>query len=163
MKVRCVPLVKFTTRKPLNYTRHCVPLEKFKWLETFYVIPAGTTQQAVYYLRELKFKNTDPVVVPASSKLFEAGVHIGRFRQFSFFIKVIQSNLVIRNFMVTLKLFLNAKCSLPLWSKLATGYGFLTTICSLSDHSLSPSLTILSQNNVGDCANFCGLLRKANF
>ena len=34
----------------------------------------------------------------------------------------IQSNLVIRNFMVTLKLFLNAKCSLSLWSKLAIGH-----------------------------------------
>ena len=32
---------------------------------------------------------------------------------------VLQSNLVIRNFLVTLKLFLNAKCSLSLWSKLA--------------------------------------------
>ena len=34
----------------------------------------------------------------------------------------IQSNLAIRNFFVTLKLFLNAKCSLFLWSKLAFGY-----------------------------------------
>ena len=31
----------------------------------------------------------------------------------------IQSNLVIRNFLVTLKLFLSAKCSLSLWSKTA--------------------------------------------
>ena len=31
---------------------------------------------------------------------------------------LVQSNLVIRNFLVTLKLFLNAKCSLSLWSKL---------------------------------------------
>ena len=40
-----------------------------------------------------------------------------------------QSNLVIRNFLVTLKLFLNAKCSLFLWSKLAFGHGkwFLNT------------------------------------
>jgi hypothetical protein len=32
---------------------------------------------------------------------------------------VVQLNLVIRNFLVTLKLFFNAKCSLSLWSKLA--------------------------------------------
>ena len=42
---------------------------------------------------------------------------------------MIQSNLAIRNFSVTLKLFLNAKCSLSLWSKLAFGRGkwFLNT------------------------------------
>ena len=34
----------------------------------------------------------------------------------------IQSNLVIGNFLVTLKLFLNAKCSLSLWSKLKIGH-----------------------------------------
>ena len=34
-----------------------------------------------------------------------------------------QTNLVIRNFLVTLKLFLNAKRSLSLWSKLAFGHG----------------------------------------
>ena len=34
-----------------------------------------------------------------------------------------QSNLVIRNFLVTLKLFLNAKSSLSLWCKLAFGHG----------------------------------------
>ena len=41
----------------------------------------------------------------------------------------IQSNLVIRNFLVTLKLFLNAKCSLSLRSKLTIGHGkwFLNT------------------------------------
>ena len=41
----------------------------------------------------------------------------------------IQSNLGIRNFLVTLKLFLNAKCSLSLWSKLTIGHGkwFLNT------------------------------------
>ena len=32
---------------------------------------------------------------------------------------VVQSHLVIINFLVTLKLFLNSKCSLSLWSKLA--------------------------------------------
>ena len=31
----------------------------------------------------------------------------------------VQSNLAIRNFLVILKLFLNSKCSLSLWSKLA--------------------------------------------
>ena len=34
----------------------------------------------------------------------------------------ILSNLVLRNFLVTLKLFLNAKCSLSLRSKLSTGH-----------------------------------------
>ena len=34
----------------------------------------------------------------------------------------IQSNLVIRNFLVTLKLFLNAKCSLFVWSKWQIGH-----------------------------------------
>ena len=36
---------------------------------------------------------------------------------------VVQSNSVIRNFLVTLKLFLIAKCSLSLWSKLTIGHG----------------------------------------
>ena len=36
--------------------------------------------------------------------------------------RLIESNLVIRNFLVTLKLFLNAKCSLSLWSKLTIGH-----------------------------------------
>jgi hypothetical protein len=35
----------------------------------------------------------------------------------------VQSNLVIRNILVTLKLILNAKCSLSLWSKLSIGHG----------------------------------------
>ena len=39
------------------------------------------------------------------------------------YIWIVQSNLVIRNFLVTLKLFLNAKCSLSLWSKLTIGHG----------------------------------------
>ena len=43
--------------------------------------------------------------------------------------KELQSNLAIRNFLVTLKLFLNAKCSLSLWSKWQIGHGkwFLNT------------------------------------
>ena len=58
---------------------------------------------------------------------------------------VIQSNLAKRNFSITLKLFLNAKSSLSLWSKLA--------ICSLSKRSLSPSLTILGyQKHTCGCA-----------
>ena len=36
-------------------------------------------------------------------------------------VKLLHSNLEIRNFLVTLKLFLNAKCSLSLWSKLTIG------------------------------------------
>ena len=42
---------------------------------------------------------------------------------------IVQSNLVIRNFLITLKLFLNAKCSLSLCSKLPFGHGkcFLNT------------------------------------
>ena len=54
---------------------------------------------------------------------------------------IIQSTLVIRNFLVTLKLFLSAKSSLSLWSKLA--FGSLTPICSLSKCSLSPRLTYI--------------------
>ena len=66
----------------------------------------------------------------------------------------VQSNLVIRNFLVILKLFLNAKCSLSLWSKLTSGHGksmgngALTPIStlskrSLSKRSLSLSLTVI--------------------
>ena len=57
---------------------------------------------------------------------------------------VLQSNCVIRNFWVTLKLFLNAKCTLSLWSKKVNGCGkwFLNTNFSLSNRSLSPSLTV---------------------
>jgi hypothetical protein len=42
---------------------------------------------------------------------------------------IVQSNLAIRNFLVALKLFLNAKCFLSLWSKLQIGRGkwFLNT------------------------------------
>ena len=54
--------------------------------------------------------------------------------------KEVQSNLMIRNFLVTLILFLNAKCSLSLQSKLTIGS--LTPICSSSKLSLSPSLTV---------------------
>ena len=41
----------------------------------------------------------------------------------------VQSNLAIRNFLVTLKLFLNTKCSLSIWSKSAFGHSkwFLNT------------------------------------
>ena len=35
---------------------------------------------------------------------------------------ILQSNLVIRNFLVTLKMFLKVKCSLSLWSKLLFGH-----------------------------------------
>ena len=57
----------------------------------------------------------------------------------------LQSNFAIRNFLVTLKLFLTAKSSLSLWSKckLVTGNGSLIQICSLSNRSLLPSLTVL--------------------
>ena len=48
---------------------------------------------------------------------------------------IVQSNLVIRNFLVTLKLFLNAKCSLSLWSKLTIGHGkwfLITNLCLIT-------------------------------
>ena len=56
----------------------------------------------------------------------------------------IQSNLAIRNFLVALKSFLNAKSSLSLWSKGQIGHRkwFLNTKCSLSNRSLLPSLTV---------------------
>ena len=62
-----------------------------------------------------------------------------------FIVNKIQSNLVVRNFLVTLKLFLNTKSSLSLWSKLAFGHGkwFLKTNLFHSKLSLSPSLTVL--------------------
>ena len=65
--------------------------------------------------------------------LIDYGGHSGLFRanqKNTFMIlQNIQSKLVIRNFLVTLKLFLDAKCSLSLWSKLTIGHGkwFLNT------------------------------------
>ena len=58
--------------------------------------------------------------------------------------KLAQSNLVIRNFLVTLKLFFNTKCFLSLWSKLTISHWkwFLNTNFSLSKHSLSPCWTV---------------------
>jgi hypothetical protein len=61
------------------------------------------------------------------AKLFFVEINILRFCQFWYQLKMlwnkfVQSNLVIRNFLVTLTLFLNAKCSLSLWSKLAIGH-----------------------------------------
>ena len=60
-------------------------------------------------------------------------------------LKHIQSNLVIRNFLVILKLFLNAKCSLPLWSQWSFGHEkwFLNTNLFLIKTFLSPSLTVI--------------------
>ena len=63
----------------------------------------------------------------------------------------IQSNLAIRNFLVNLKLFLNAKCSLmpnfpysyEVNGKLVTGNGSLIPISSSSKRSLLTSLTVL--------------------
>ena len=56
----------------------------------------------------------------------------------------IQSNLSIRNFLVALKLFLNAKSSLSSWSKWHLDHmkWSLIPICSLSNRSLLPSLTV---------------------
>ena len=55
--------------------------------------------------------------------LMKAPTYTGYLQQ------VVQSNLVIRNFLITLKFFLNVKSYLPLWSKLAFGHGkwFLNT------------------------------------
>ena len=77
---------------------------------------------------------------------------------------LIQSNLVIRNFLVTLKLFLNAKCSLSLWSKWQIGHGkwFLNTNFSLSNRSLSPSLTVFINLHyfLWDCKLCIGIIPK---
>ena len=56
----------------------------------------------------------------------------------------LQSNLAIRNFLVALKLFLNAKSSLSIWSKwqIGPGNGSLIPTCSLSNRSLLQSLTV---------------------
>ena len=59
---------------------------------------------------------------------------------------VIQSNFVIRNFLVTLKLFPNAKCSLSLWSKLAICHRkwFLNTNLFLIKTFLITKLIVLA-------------------
>ena len=57
---------------------------------------------------------------------------------------LLQSNLTIRNFLVALKLFLNAKNSLSLNGKLVIGNGSLIPICSLQNRFLLPSLTLLT-------------------
>ena len=52
--------------------------------------------------------------------------------------RIVQSNLAIRTFLVALKLFLNAKSSLSLWSKWQIGHGkwFLNTNLFLIKHFL---------------------------
>ena len=63
------------------------------------------------------------------------------------FLKMIklQSNMAIRNFLVALKFSLIPKVPYPyeVNGKLVTGKGSLIPICSLSNHSLFPSLTVL--------------------
>ena len=69
----------------------------------------------------------------------------------------IQSNLVITNFMVNLKLFLTPNVPYlyeVIW-QLFTGNGFLKPISSLSNRSLSPSLTVLSAKS-WQMGNLCG-------
>ena len=63
----------------------------------------------------------------------------------------VQSNLATRNFLVALKLFLNAKSSLSLWSKRQIGHRkwSLIAICSLWNRSLLPSLTVLEIKTFG--------------
>ena len=72
----------------------------------------------------------------------------------------IQSNLMIWNFLVTLKLFLNAKCSLSLWSKLTIGHRkwFLNTnFVPYQNVPLSPSLTVLllPSQFLSDIGTYC--------
>ena len=71
-----------------------------------------------------------------------------------------QSNLVIRIFLVTLKLFLNAKRSLSLWSKLTIGHRkwFLNTnFVPYQNVPLSPSLTVLllPSQFLSDIGTYC--------
>ena len=70
-----------------------------------------------------------------------------------------QSNLVIRNFLVTLKLFLNAKCSLSLWSKLTIGHRkwFLNTNLFLIKTFLITKFdcTLLEENQMGELYLLC--------
>ena len=63
--------------------------------------------------------------------------------------ELVQSNLAIRNFLVTLKFFLMPKVPYPyeVNDKLVTGNGSLIPICSLSNRSLLPSLTVLGIYN----------------
>ena len=75
-----------------------------------------------------------------------------------------QSNLVIRNFLVALKLFLNANCSLFLWSKLKIGNGkwFLNTNLFLIKTFLITKFDCTIHNNLQkECqVKFPHLVRK---
>ena len=100
-------------------------------------------------------------------------VHLVIIANLKFKKNYIQSNLAIRNFLVTLKLFLNAKSLLSLWSKWQIGHRkwFLDT---LSNRSLLPSLTIryIGTSKVRPlpidrkfnfCHQFSKLLKKRNW
>jgi len=86
--------------------------------------------------------------VTINSALKSQGSKFLTIKSTNWYIFLLYSNLAIRNFLVTLKLFLNAKCPLFLCSKWQIGHGkwFLNTyvpICSLSKSSLLPSSTVL--------------------
>ena len=72
------------------------------------------------------------------------------FEKSAFSMFHIQSNLAIRNFLITLKLFLNAKSSLSLWSKLAIGHGkwFLNTNLFLIKQFLITKFDFLSLRQI---------------
>ena len=91
---------------------------------------AGCIVESVYKLSEIFFPPKDHRKRPYIS--LPIHLETSGYYEFLFgpsFDYIIQSNLVIRIFLVTLILFLNAKCSLFLWSKLTIGHGkwFLNT------------------------------------
>ena len=67
-------------------------------------------------------------------------INLLNYEYFSSELLKYNQNLAIRNFLVAIKLFLNAKCE---W-QIGTGNGSLIPICCLSNSSLFPSLTVLS-------------------
>ena len=77
--------------------------------------------------------------------------------------KLIQSNLAIRNFLVALKLFLNAKSSLSLWSKWQIGHRkwFLNTNLFLIKQFLTAKFDCIRENNFWEQFRIC-LLNRTN-
>ena len=73
------------------------------------------------------FKGEGQTIVNCGHINFWQRIHI--LKKYKCLPNYVQSNLVIRSFLVSLKLFLNAKCTLSLWSKWQIGHGklFLNT------------------------------------
>ena len=100
--------------------------------------------QGFVHLRYLKYPGKTAKNLKTVSQfiltLLKCLIGSGDCSKFCDLLRIVKSNLVIGNFLVTLKLFLNAKCSLS--CQLVRGNGSLTPLCSLTNRSLSPSLTV---------------------